>query len=53
VSLAAAVERVLATPDEARRWAGEGRRRIVERFDVRRHVERVQDVYARVTAGRA
>ena len=52
VSLAAAVERVLATPDEARGWAGEGRRRIVERFGVRRHVERVQDVYARVTAGR-
>ncbi len=51
--LAAAVERALAEPAAARRWAGEGRRRIVECFDVRQHVERVQDLYARVTAGRA
>jgi glycosyltransferase involved in cell wall biosynthesis len=51
--LAAAVERALAEPAAARRWAGEGRRRIVECFDVRQHVERVQDLYARVTADRA
>jgi len=51
--LAAGIEHVLADPERARRWAGEGRRRVSERFDVRRHVARVQDLYARLTAGRA
>jgi glycosyltransferase involved in cell wall biosynthesis len=51
--LAAAVEQVLADPERARGWAGEGRRRVSERFDVRRHVAGVQDLYARLTEGRA
>jgi len=51
--LAAAIEHALADPARARRWAEEGRRRVVERFDVRQHVARVQDLYARVTAGGA
>jgi glycosyltransferase involved in cell wall biosynthesis len=49
--LAAAIERALADPERARGWAGEGRRRVSERFDVRDHVERVQALYARITGG--
>jgi glycosyltransferase involved in cell wall biosynthesis len=51
--VAAAVEQALSDPDRARRWAGEGRRRVLERFDFGAHVERVQDLYARLLAGRA
>jgi glycosyltransferase involved in cell wall biosynthesis len=51
--LAAAIEQALADPERARRWAVEGRRRVSERFDVRQHVARVQDLYARLTAGRS
>jgi glycosyltransferase involved in cell wall biosynthesis len=53
VRLAAAIEQALADPERARRWAGEGRRRVTERFDLRRHVAQVQDLYARVVAGGA
>jgi glycosyltransferase involved in cell wall biosynthesis len=51
--VAAAIEQALSDPDRARRWAGEGRRRVLERFDLGAHVERVQDLYARLLAGRA
>lgn len=47
-SLVAAIERALAEPEAARRWAAEGRRRVGECFDVRDHVARVQDLYARL-----
>ena len=43
----------LSEPERVRSWAGEGRRRVVERFDVREHVARVQELYAQVAAGRA
>jgi glycosyltransferase involved in cell wall biosynthesis len=49
--LAAAIEQALADPARARGWAGEGRRRISEHFDVRAHVARVQDLYTRLSAG--
>jgi glycosyltransferase involved in cell wall biosynthesis len=48
-ALAAAIARALAEPDAARRWAREGRVRIAERFDIDRHVERIQELYASLT----
>jgi len=52
-ALAAAIARALAEPDAARRWARAGRARIAERFDIDRHVERIQELYASLAAGRA
>ena len=49
--LAAAIERALLEPERVRGWAVEARRRVVERFDVRDHVARVQELYTQV-AGR-
>lgn len=49
--VAAAIERALLETERVRGWAVEARRRVVERFDVRDHVARVQELYTQV-AGR-
>jgi glycosyltransferase involved in cell wall biosynthesis len=43
-AMAAAIERLLADPDEALRLGAEGRRRAAERFGRERHVERLEAV---------
>lgn len=50
--LAAAIERAVSEPERMRSWLDEGRRRVVERFDVREHVGRVQELYAQVARSR-
>jgi glycosyltransferase involved in cell wall biosynthesis len=52
-ALACAIMRALDEPEAARRWAREGRQRIASGFDLARHLQRVQDIYDRLTAGRA
>lgn len=50
--LAAAIERAVSEPERMRSWVDEGHRRVVERFDVREHVARVQELYAQVARSR-
>src|SRR5205814_1935983 len=52
-SLAAAVNRLLDDPELAAQLAAEARRRVFERYDVRRMVEETIALYARPPAARA
>jgi glycosyltransferase involved in cell wall biosynthesis len=52
-ALACAITRALDQPDTVRAWAREGRERIAGGFDLARHVQRVQELYDRLMAGRA
>jgi glycosyltransferase involved in cell wall biosynthesis len=51
-SLAAGINRLLDDPELARRLSGEARRRVFERYDVRRMVEETIALYARPAAVR-
>ncbi|MCI4366672.1 MAG: glycosyltransferase family 4 protein [Thermoplasmata archaeon] len=50
--LAAALREVFEHPERGRRWAAEGRRRVITQYVPERHVERLLRVYDSVVAGR-
>ena len=49
-ALAAALRRMAERPDERRRLAAEGRRRVASEFDVRRTAEELERLFASATA---